>query len=48
MDSEAYWQKRAEEREAEWYKKCQKAIDKELAAYYQQALAHIRDDVAVL
>ena len=48
MDSEAYWQKRAEEREAEWHKKCQKAIDKELAAYYQQALAHIRDDVAVL
>ena len=48
MDSETYWAKRAVEREAEWHKKCQELIDKELAAYYRQALLHIRDDIAVL
>lgn len=46
--SEAYWARRAEEREAEWFKKSQRTIEKELAACYEQSLQHIRDDIAVL
>lgn len=46
--SEAYWARRAEEREAEWFKKSQQTIEKELAVYYEQSLQHIRDDIAVL
>lgn len=42
---ELYWQKRNEELEAKWFKKSQREIEKELAAYYAQALKHIEKDI---
>ncbi len=42
---ELYWQKRNEELEAKWFKKCQKELEKELAVYYAQALKHIEKDI---
>lgn len=48
MNSETYWAKRAEEREAFWYKKCQDTIEKELAQYYSDSLDHIQDSIAAL
>lgn len=42
---EKYWQKRNEELEAEWFKRSQREIEKELAAYYAQALRHIEKDI---
>lgn len=48
MDSESYWAKRAEEREAFWYKKCHDTIEKELAQYYSDSLDHIQDSIAAL
>lgn len=48
MDSETYWAKRAKEREAYWYQKCQDTIDKELAAYYMDSLGRIQTDIAAL
>lgn len=42
---EEYWQRRNEELEAEWFKRSQKEIEKELAAYYAQALRHIEKDI---
>lgn len=48
MDSETYWQKRAEEREKYWHKKCQDTIEKELASYYRKALESIQKDIAAL
>lgn len=48
MNSEIYWAKRAEEREAYWYKKCHDTIEKELAQYYSDSLDHIQDSIAAL
>lgn len=48
MDSEAYWKKRAEEREQYWHKKSQQTIETELAKQYQEALGHIQTDIAAL
>lgn len=48
MNSEIYWAKRAEEREAYWYKKCDDTIEKELAQYYSDSLDHIQDSIAAL
>ena len=45
---EEYWARRNRELEAEWHRKCQQEIEKELAAYYRQALRHIDDDIAKL
>ena len=42
---ELYWQKRNEELEAKWFKKSQREIEKELAAYYAQALKHMEKDI---
>lgn len=42
---ELYWQKRNEELEAEWFRRSQKEIERELAAYYTQALKHIEKDI---
>lgn len=42
---EEYWQRRNEELEAEWFKRSQREIEKELAAYYAQALRHIEKDI---
>lgn len=42
---EKYWQRRNEELEAEWFKRSQREIEKELAAYYAQALRHIEKDI---
>ena len=42
---ELYWQKRNEELEAEWFRHSQKEIERELAAYYTQALKHIEKDI---
>lgn len=42
---EQYWQRRNEELEAEWFKRSQKEIERELAAYYAQALKHIEKDI---
>ena len=42
---EQYWQRRNEELEAEWFKRSQKEIERELAAYYTQALKHIEKDI---
>lgn len=48
MDSETYWEKRAEEQEKYWYKKSQETIEKELARYYVKSLGHIQTDIAAL
>lgn len=48
MNSESYWARRIEEREAQWYKKSQETIEKELAQYYEQALFNIQNDIAIL
>lgn len=48
MESEKYWAKRAEEREAKWYKKSRAAVEKEIADYYMQSLHHINNDIAAL
>lgn len=45
---EEYWARRNRELEAEWHRKCQQEIEKELAAYYRQVLRHIDDDIAKL
>ena len=42
---EQYWQRRNEELEAEWFKRSQKEIERELVAYYTQALKHIEKDI---
>lgn len=42
---EMYWQKRNEELEAEWHRRSQKEIEKELAGYYVQALKHIEKNI---
>ena len=42
---ELYWQKRNEELEAEWFRRSQKEIERELVAYYTQALKHIEKDI---
>ena len=42
---ELYWQKRNEELEAEWFRRSQKEIERELASYYAQALKHIEKDI---
>ena len=42
---ELYWQKRNEELEAEWFRRSQKEIERELSAYYTQALKHIEKDI---
>lgn len=48
MDSEAYWAKRAEEREAAWQKKSRETLEKELAAYYEASLDHIQRNIDAL
>lgn len=48
MDSETYWEKRAEKQEKYWYKKSQETIEKELARYYVESLGHIQTDIAAL
>ena len=48
MNSESYWAKRNEQREEQWHKKAKNTIEKELAKYYEQALSHIQDDIAIL
>lgn len=45
---EEYWARRNRELEAAWHKKCKRTIEKELAAYYMQALRHIDDDISEL
>lgn len=48
MDSEAYWAKRAEEREAAWQSKSRETLEKELAAYYEASLDHIQRNIDAL
>lgn len=48
MNSEKYWAKRAEEREAAWNRKCRETVEKELARYYQDSLEKIQNDMAAL
>lgn len=47
-ENEAYWAARAAAYEEAWHKKCQETIEMELAAYYEQALADIQNDIAAL
>lgn len=47
-ENEAYWAARAAAYEEAWHKKCQGTIEMELAAYYEQALADIQNDIAAL
>ena len=47
-NSNDYWAKRAVEYEAAWHDRCQKTVEKELADYYERALARIEKDIAVL
>lgn len=46
--SESYWEQRSIELEAAWQKKCRETVEKELAAYYKQALHHIQQDIEAL
>ncbi len=48
MDSEAYWEKRAQERENAWHKKSQDTIEKELARYYHVSLKQMQKDMEAL
>ena len=48
MDSEAYWAKRSEEREAAWQLKSRETLEKELAAYYEASLDHIQRNIDAL
>lgn len=48
MDSEAYWAKRSEEREAAWQLKNRETLEKELAAYYEASLDHIQRNIDAL
>lgn len=48
MDSEAYWAKRAEEREAAWQNKSRETLEKELAASYEASLDHIQRNIDAL
>lgn len=47
-ENEAYWAARAKAYEEVWHEKCQDTIERELAAYYEQALADIQKDIAAL
>lgn len=48
MDSEAYWAKRSEEREAAWQLKSRETLEKKLAAYYEASLDHIQRNIDAL
>lgn len=47
-EKESYWTARATAYEEAWHKHCQDTVEKELAAYYEQALADIQNDIAAL
>nr|DAN69791.1 MAG TPA: minor capsid protein [Caudoviricetes sp.] len=46
--TEKYWKKRQEELEKKWDKKSREEIERELRAYYEQALTHIEKDISAL
>lgn len=47
-ENEEYWAKRAVEIEKAWHKRSQETIEKDLARYYEKALADIQKEIAVL
>ena len=47
-ENEAYWAARATAYEEAWHNRCQTTVERDLAAYYEQALADIQRDIAAL
>lgn len=47
-ENEAYWAARAAAYEEAWHNRCQTTVERDLAAYYEQALADIQRDIAAL
>lgn len=47
-ENEAYWAARAAAYEEAWHNRCQTTVERDLAAYYEQALADIQNDIAAL
>lgn len=47
-EAESYWEKRSIELEEKWNTRSRETIEKELAAYYRQALQHIQKDIEAL
>lgn len=41
-ENEAYWAARATAYEEAWHNRCQTTVERDLAAYYEQALADIQ------
>ena len=48
MNADEYWARRSREREAEWFKKSQQTIEKELAAEYERSLQRLTQKVEAL
>lgn len=48
LENEAYWAARATAYEEAWHNRCQTTVERDLAAYYEQALADIQRDIAAL
>ena len=46
--AESYWERRSIELEEKWNTRSRETIEKELAAYYRQALQHIQKDIEAL
>lgn len=47
-ENEEYWARRAVALEKAWHKRCQDTVEKDLARYYEQSLAEIQKEIAVL
>lgn len=47
-ENETYWAARATAYEEAWHNRCQTTVERDLAAYYEQALADIQRDIAAL
>lgn len=48
MNADEYWARRSREREAEWFKKSQQTVEKELAAEYERSLQRLTQKVEAL
>ena len=48
MNNEEYWAKRSAEREARWFERSQKEIERELARYYASSLRQIQKNIDAL
>ena len=46
--AESYWERRSIELEEKWNTRSRETVEKELAAYYSQALQHIQKDIEAL